>query len=238
MRGKTATRAATALILTWLVVPIFGEESGAALEGEIGAAGGRMSLPRRSACAPIRGEPAAFVGLHGRLAAKSPSIDESWQHRVVGEASGDVRVASMADGTGTTVTGLGRLTLGWSSRYAGARVGGWAGNVLVDERFTGWASFSIRLGLPERHLRLSFLDQPTCLPVNCVIGAEGFWTFDHFALRLGGSLGIAGYRGYLQIALPLGDGLPSLHPGIDLGVANEGPPTFSLTMAVGFSSDD
>ena len=233
-RHRTVTRVVTALLLSWLVLPVVGEDDRSRIDGEIGVGGGRMSLIGAN-CYGLKPDPANYVGAHGRIRTQSEEIGDG-QLRTEAEVSGELRFAGSAYRDGMTTTGIARVMVGLSSRHYGVRVGGWGGNVGLDEQPMGFLAGSIRLGLPHRHLRLAFMDQPGCLLANCVFGAEFLWTRDDVAVLVGGSGGMVGGRGYVKVPFRLGHGLPWLRPGIDIGADTYGNLTFTLTVGLGMSS--
>jgi len=232
--GRTTIRAATVLLLLSFVVPVVGEDDTAQVDGIVGVGGGRMSLLGPGCWYRTVPQPATFKSVHGQVRVQSAAFGNS-QYRAEVEVGGELRFADSDRRTGPVRTGLARATVGWSSRYYGVRIGGVGGNVYINERMWGTVAGSLRLGLPHRHLRLAVLDQPGCLPANCLFGAEVLWTVDGIALLIGGSGGFVGGRGYLQLPFRVGDGL-LVRPGIDIGADSNSDMTFSLTVALGLSS--
>ncbi|MDF1561820.1 MAG: hypothetical protein P1V51_02180 [Deltaproteobacteria bacterium] len=236
MRGRRATRTIVVLAFTWVVAPLLGQDSRGEpveMDLEMGLGVGRMPLLRPGGCGgPHPRDTAGFLGGQGQLVVRSRPSSGPWQHRLEGTASGDLRIHSIGESE-VGLTGLGRGTIGWSSRYLGISLGAWLGNTNQFEELMGFASGAIRLGTPDRHLRLSVFDQPGCYPALCLVGLEGLWTFERLlAIQLGGSLGLVGGRGWLRVPfLWLGEEA-WLIPGLEIATNDERELTWALTLGV------
>ncbi len=182
---------------------------------------------------------APYVGI-GASVDMVMKADGEWQHGLELDAETSVRIAQTpeeVDGEryvgDTMVPWTVTATLGWHSRYVGARAGLYFA-IVKPERPEGAPAGSLRFGNPRNlALRLSLFDQPQCFASDCILGAEVLshrWGF-------GGSVGLASGRVFGQLELPDVAGDLDLHMGIDLGMVSENGEGGSAGILIGVGDD-